>query len=257
MTPAARVRAPTVVLMTAQGTLARVDRGLERAGVRAVRIRTLQPHAIDPLMWIRDLSRQSPPDTVVVTSRWGVLAGVKPWRAIDGPFPDATEFWASGPATATALRRVGVTHIHTPKVAGSDGIAWALRRGPKRDIAYLHSPLGGEELIGALRAQGHRVTPVVVYEIEMPPPLTAAEKSTLRAADVLVITSPSMLGDLAHRLSRAEFQRIAQRTTLVVLGELSRQAGVERGFAHISVAPSVATQPFTRHLLREVRNARK
>ena len=247
---------PTVVLLSTPRALARVDRGLERAGVRLLRVSSVEPHAIDPLVWIRRISKRTRADTVIVTSRWAVRAGVLPWIKIDGPFPETVEFWAVGPATALALRRAGVTHIHTPRVAGAEGIAEALASGARRRIVYLRSDLAGGKLVRALRAYGHRVTDLVVYEVHMPPPLTARERAEVLAADVLVITSPSGLADLSYRLGRSAFVRLARNTPVVVLGEYSRRAA-ERHFAQVSVAPSVHTQPFTRHLLREVRNARK
>jgi uroporphyrinogen-III synthase len=247
---------PTVVLLCAPGTFARVDAAIERAGVRLVRVRSVEPTPVDPLVWIRRISKTRPADTVVVTSRWGVRAGVRPWIRIDGAFPEEVEFWAAGPATAAALRRVGITHIHTPRTPGAEGVVGELASGPKRRVIYLRSDLAGSKLVRALRGQGHRVTDLVVYTVEMPPPLTARERAALHEADVIAVTSPSGLADLSHRIGRSAFARLAQRTRLVVLGERTRRAAAERHFARISVAPSVHTQPFTRHLLREVRNAR-
>jgi uroporphyrinogen-III synthase len=256
MRPSSRAAPPTIVVLSAPGTLERVDRGLERAGVRSIRIRSVEPRAIDPTVWIRRLSKRVRPDTVVVTSRWAVRAGVVPWRTIDGPLPDSVEFWAVGPTTAYFLRHAGVAHVHTPKVAGGEGIVRALATGPKRRVVYLRSNLAGGKLVRALRAQGHRVTDVVVYEVEMPPPLTPKERDEILAADLLLVTSPSGLADLSYRIGRTAFARLARRTPLVVLGERSRRAAQRRHFLRISVAPSAHTQPFTRHLLRELRNAR-
>jgi uroporphyrinogen-III synthase len=255
--PAGGGHAPTVVLLSTPGALERVDAALERAGVRLVRVRSVEPRAEDPLTWIRRILTRTRPDTVVVTSRWAVRAGVRPWMKIDGPFPEAVEFWAVGPATAAALRQAGVTHIHTPDTIGSEGIAAALAKGPKRRVVYLRSNLAGAKLVRTLRGQGHRVSDVVVYTVEMPPPLTPAERTQILDADVLVVTSPSGLADLSYRIGRSAFARLAKDARLVVLGERSRHAAVVRHFAHISVAPSAGTQPFTRHLLREVRHARK
>jgi uroporphyrinogen-III synthase len=257
MTPRAFPPKPTVALLSTPGTLKGLDRSLTRAGVRLFRVRSLEPREVDPVGWIRRVSSRARPDTVVVTSRWAVRAGVRPWREIEGGFPASLEFWAIGPATASALRRAGIPHIHRPREIGSEGIAAALARGPKRRIVYLRSNLAGSKLVRALRAHGHRVTDVIVYTVEMPPPLTARERTAILGADVLVVTSPSGLADLSYRIGRSAFARLARSTPLVVLGERSRRAAELRHFVRISVVPSADTQPFTRHLLREVRNARR
>ncbi|HTW40008.1 MAG TPA: uroporphyrinogen-III synthase [Thermoplasmata archaeon] len=255
--PESRGRHPTVVLLSTPGVMDRIDAVLARAGVRLVRVQSVEPHEVDPLVWIRRISKRTRPDTVVVTSRWAVRAGVQPWRKIDGPFSESVEFWAVGPATAAALRRAGVTHVRTPDTVGAEGIATALAKGPKRRVVYLRSDLAGSKLVRALRAQGHRVSDVVVYTVQMPPPLSPVERGQILAADALVVTSPSGLADLSYRIGRSAFARLQKNARLVVLGERSRRAAVTHRFAHISVAPSAGTQPFTRHLLREVRNARE
>ena len=255
-TPSHRPRTPTVALLSAPGTLPRVDAAMERAGVRLVRIRSVEPKSVAPSAWLRRVSRRPLPDTVIVTSRWAVRAGLRPWVAAEGPLPRGTEVWAVGPATAHALRQAGVSRVRTPRTIGSDAIAREMASGPKRRIVYLRSNLAGGTLVRALRAHGHRVTDAVVYNVEMPPPLTTRERAVVRSADVVLVTSPSGLADLAYRLGRSEFARFARTTRLLVLGERSGRAARARHIAHVSVVPSAVTQPFTRRLLREVRDAR-
>lgn len=248
---------PTVVLLSAAGTLSRVDHALDRTGVRLVRVRSMEPHPIDPSLWLGRLARRPRPDTVIVTSRHAVGAGVRPWMKIKGPFPRSVEFWAIGPATAYRLRRAGIHQVHTPDTADSAGILRALAASPKRRVAYLRSNLAGGQLVRALRAQGHRVTDAVVYKVEMPAPLTQPERCAILRADLLCVTSPSSLAGLATRIGRAAFARLAKGTPFVVLGERTRRAAELRHINQISVPPSLDTRPLARHVLREVGYARK
>jgi uroporphyrinogen-III synthase len=248
--------APSVVVLSSPGGLKGIDPLLRRAGVRVVRVRSVDPRPVDPATWIGRVTRNPRPDTVVVTSRGAVAAGVRPWRRHAGPFPPELEFWAVGPRTDIALRRAGVHHVHRPRSVGSAGLAAALRSGPRRRIVYLRSNLARQGLVRALRTQGHRVVDLVVYRVEMPPALTARERGAIEKADLLVVTSPSGLADLSYRLGRSAFARIAQDTPLVVLGAVSLRAAEARHFRQLSVAPSTAPQRFTRHLLRELAHAR-
>ncbi|MGI0053692.1 MAG: uroporphyrinogen-III synthase, partial [Thermoplasmata archaeon] len=105
---------PTVVLLAQSGTLAGVDRPLRRAGVRLVRLDVAAPRAVRPAAWRARAARIPSPDTVVVTSRRGVEAGVRPWRRLPGPPSPALQFWAAGPGTAEALRRAGIRGVRRP-----------------------------------------------------------------------------------------------------------------------------------------------
>jgi uroporphyrinogen-III synthase len=247
---------PTVVLLSAPGTLEGIDPLLHRAGARLVRLASLEPRPVDPTRWLERLARAPRPDTVVVTSRTAVGAGVRPWRRASGPFPASLEFWAVGPGTAQALRRAGVRRVHRPRTVGAMAVAKSLGRRLPRRVVYFRSDLAGPRLARTLRGQGHRVVDLVVYRLEAPPPLTARARRELSRADLLVATSPSGLSNLRRRLDRPTFSRLSRTTRLVVLGERSRRAAHGHGFRHTSVAPSTTAQRFTRHLLRELRNAR-
>ena len=247
----------SVVLLSAPGTLAGVDSLLRREGARLVRLASLTPQPVPPATWLEPLARRPTPDTVVVTSPAAVVAGVRPWRRASGPFPASLEFWAVGPETARALRRAGVRRVHRPRTVGASGIAASLSHGSPRRVVYLRSDAAGPGLARVLRRQGHRVVDPVVYSLRPPPRLTGTDRRELARADLLVVTSPSGLSGLQRRLDPAFFSRLTRTTPLVVLGERSRRAADVLGFRQISVAPATTAQRFTRHLLRELRNARK
>ncbi len=202
------------------------------------------------------LERPPLPDTVVVTSRVAVEAGVRPWRRRSRHRAPSLDFWAVGPGTAAALRRAGVRRVHRAALVGARHLARALSPGGPRRIVYFRSDLAGPRLARALRHRGHRVVEVVAYRVRPPPPLTAPARAELARADLLVVTSPSGLLDLRRRLGGPVFSRVSRATPLVVLGDRSRRTARALGFRRVSVAPSTTAQRFTRHLLRELRHAR-
>jgi uroporphyrinogen-III synthase len=247
---------PTVVMFSAPGSLKGADPLLRRAGVRLVRLASLETQAVDPTTWLGRLTRTPAPDTVVVTSRRAVGVGVRPWRRASGPFPATLEFWAVGPGTAQALRQAGIRRIRRPRTVGAMAVARSLGQGPPRRIVYFRSDLAGPHLARTLEGQHHRVVDLVVYRLRAPARLAPRAHRELSAADLLVVTSPSGLTNLRRRLDRRTFAQLSRTTPLVVLGERSRRAAEELGFRRTSVAPSTAPQRFTHYLLRELRNAR-
>ncbi len=247
---------PTVVVLSAPGTLGGIEPLLRRARIRLVRLASLKTRPVDPKIWWERLRRFPEPNTVVATSRTAVSAGVLPWRRAAGRLPALLEFWAVGPGTTQALRRAGIHRVHTPPTVGADAVAKALGRSPPRRVVYFRSGLAGPRLPRALRSQGHRVLDLVVYRLEPPPPLTARARQALLTADLLVVTSPSGLTELRRRLDRGTFSRLARRTPLLVLGERSRRAARGHGFRLTLVASPASAQRFTLQLLRELRHAR-
>ena len=254
MTPA-RILRPTILLVSARGTLHDVDQRLRRAGVRLVRVHVIEPRPIDPKEWLRTLPEKVGPDTVVATSRVAVDAGILPWKRAMGRHGRSVEFWAVGPGTAEALRRAGIRRIRRPPAVGASALVAALGRVPRRTILYFRSDRAGPGLARNLRRRGHRVLDRVVYRLGRAPTLTPREKEAVSRAALLVVTSPSGLQELQRRLGRLAFSRLAKSSRLVVLGERSRRAAVRSGFRYVSVAPSTTAQRFTHHLLQELRNA--
>ncbi len=244
-----------IALVSARGTLTGIDARLRRAGVNVVRLRSVEAQPVSPRVWLGPSLRRAPPDTVVVTSRAGVTAGVVPWsRAIPSSLVD-TEFWAAGPGTVDALRTAGVRRVRRPAGLGSVAVVSALGARSRRRILYLRSDRAGVELARKLRRRGHRVTERVVYRLRAGRSWTAREKERLARADLLVITSPSGLVQARRQLGRAAFRRLARTARLVVLGSRSRRAAADLGFRRTSVAAPTTAQRFTQRLLQELRHA--
>jgi len=251
--PAAR-RA-SVVVYAAPGTLAGVDRSLRRAGVLVARLASIDRAGVDPARWLPRLARGPVPDAVIVSSRAAVDHGVGPWRAAVGPRARGVEFWAVGPGTAGALRRLGIRRVRRPRRIGSVALAAALGRSPPRRLVYFRSDRAGGDLGRSLRRGGHRVIAPIVYRVRSPRALRPRERQTLESAALIVVSSPSGLASLRERLGARRFSRLARATGLVVLGARSARAARRLGFRRVSVAPSTAAHRFTRHLLRELGHA--
>jgi uroporphyrinogen-III synthase len=252
MSPSA---APSVVLLSAPGTLEDVDPLLRKEGIRLIRIPSLVPRPIAPMIWLRRIPPTARRETVIVTSRTAVTAGVTPWlRTLKRGFR-APEFWASGPGTAKALRAIGARWVRLPRVVGASGMGSAIGSRPRRSILYFRSDRASPRLARELRKLGHRVTDVIVYRLGAAPPLGSKARQELLRADLVIATSPSSMAALRRGIDSSSFLRLRRSARLVVLGERSRRAARGHGFHRVSVAPSVTAQRFTRYLLRELRNA--
>jgi len=252
--PRSRTR-PTVVLVSGPGTLGTVDPVLRRHGVRPVRLTAIEPRPIGPEHWMERVLRWPTPDTVVVTSRAAVAAGICPWRRVLGELPPKVEFWAVGPGTASALREAGVRRVRRPNTAGASALAEVLGSAPTRRVLYFRSERAGPALARSLRRQGHQVLDPVVYRLQSPSSFPTRNRQELARADLLVVTSPSGFTELKRRLDRATFSHLTNNVPTIVLGGRSLRRAREYGFRRASVSPSTGAQRFTHHLLAELRHA--
>jgi uroporphyrinogen-III synthase len=248
-------RAPRVVLLSAPGTLGGIDPLLRKLRIRLIRIDTVVQRPVPVESWWKRLGARAGRDGVIVTSRAGVVAGVRPWVRRTRTATGGIRFWAAGPGTASALRALGARHVSKPPTAGADGIVRALRQSPARNLLYFRSDRAGPSLANELRRGGHRVTEIVAYRVRPVAALTPTQRREIREADVLVATSPSSLSSVRRGLDRRTFDRVRSTARLVVLGERSLRAARGHGFRAVRVAPSTAAQGFTRYLLRELRHA--
>ncbi len=246
---------PTVVLLSTRGALAGVGSRLARGGVRVVRIPSAETRPILPARWLPLLLRATGPDTVIVTSPAAVGAGVEPWRRSSAPRAPRLEHWAAGPTTARALRSLGIRRVRSARGLGATPLLRALGAHPRRTVLYLRSDLAGPSLARRLRRQGHRVLEVVAYRTTRPPELSARARRDLLSADLLVVTSPSGIESLVHRLSAGDRVRLQRTARLIVLGARSRRAARTHGFRSVSVAPSPDPGRFTRYLLGRMPHA--
>ncbi len=246
---------PTVVVVGGPGTLPRLDERLRRAGVRAVRITAFDPRPTAPGRWLPRLRRSADPDTIVLTSRHGVAAGLVPWLRSRGRLAGRLEFWAAGPGTADALRKAGVRRARRPRGLGAAALLRDLGNRAPRNIVYLRSDRSGPGLARALRDRGHHVVEAVVYRLGAGAALSARDRGALRSAHVWISTSPSGLSALRRQLGPREFGSLRKKTRLIVLGSRSLRAARGHGFRRVLDAGSTDAQRLTRLVLRGLRDA--
>ncbi len=249
------VAAGTIALLATPGALAGIDARLARARIRLVRIPSAEPRPVPPSRWLGRLLRAAAPDTIVVTSRNAVPAGVAPWLRSAAPRATRLEYWAAGPATARALKSLGIRRVRTARALGGAPLGRAIAPGPRRTVLYLRSDRAGPDLARRLRRRGHRVLEVVVYRTARAPPLSARARREIFSAGLLVVTSPSGLDGLVRRLAARDRVRLRRSARLVVLGARSRSAARSHRFLSVSVAPSADPVRFTRYLLGRVPHA--
>ena len=246
----------TIAVLSAPDTLGGIEPRLERAGVRVLRIPTIEPIAVAWDRWHARVDRMPRVDAVVVTSRSGVTAGVRPWLKHASPRPRSVEFWAVGPATLRALRAAGVRRVRQPPTVGALALTREFEGKPPLTVLYFRSDRAGSGLARRLRRQRHHVLDVVVYRLGPTPKITSAARRDLALAELWVVTSPSSLDALRTGLGARRFAQLVRGARLVVLGERTRKAAVAHGFRRVSIAPATTIQRFTQLLLSELRDAR-
>ena len=129
---------------------------------------------------------------VGVTSPNGVRHG---WPAVAGAWPDGLpetlRVAAVGPATAEALRAVGVEADFIPASHTGDDFAADLPLAPGDRVVLLRSDIARQAIADRLRQRGADVLDVPAYET-----VTSADPEAVRAAlaerpDAVTFTSPS------------------------------------------------------------------
>lgn len=249
----ARPRALRVVLLSSRETLPGLGPALRSAGVRFHRVVAIVPEACRP----RPLGGPIPPtrsvDTVLVTSRHAVGPALRAWTRpqTGGATP---EIWAAGPGTAERLRRAGVRRLHIGSGAGAGGIVQRLGGRP-RTIVHVRSDLAGDSLARELRERGHRVVEIVAYRVRPALSEIRRRRLALLDADVLILTSPSVVSALHDALGSTRVRELARRKTAIVLGGRTARAAEAAGFHPVVVPPTTTPQRFARRIVRSVIHA--
>jgi uroporphyrinogen-III synthase len=244
-----------LALVSSPGALAGVLPELRRSSVRVRRLVTVRTQGRPPGEWLPALRAGGPFDGLIVTSAAGVRYGAGPFLASVGHRRRPRRLYTVGPATSAALSHLVGEDSETASGRGAREIAERLSGTPPSSLLYLHSDRAGSSLVRRLRAQGHRVTEVTVYRLAPPRALRPAERAWLLAANAVLATSPSALGNLAAGLGREGWERWRRTARLLVLGERSRAAARRLGVRSVRTLPPPAAQRFTLRLLDELRRA--
>jgi hydroxymethylbilane synthase len=198
---------------------------LERMGAEVVVVPLI---AIEPVEGA-DAFPSGPYDWVVLTSANAVHAVGERLRALR-----EARFAAVGPATAEALRDIGVEPAFVPERYSADAIANGL--GPLEGARVLlpQSEIAERALADGLRARGATVNAVAAYRTVAVEP-TPAEARELARADAVVLASGSAARSLAARGG-------AGGALLVCIGPKTAEAAREAGLSVGLVAEEATAQ---------------
>ncbi|MGD0718700.1 MAG: uroporphyrinogen-III synthase [Thermoplasmata archaeon] len=219
-----------------------------RRGIRLVRLDAVVASGSPPGLLAQHLDRFGPYDTVALSSRAAVTAFVRPLRRHGRLREPEVEFWAVGPETARALRLAGVRRVRRARAEGAEPLRRALA-GRQRRIVCPRSDRAGPALARSLKADGHRVLDLIAYRVRAGPRLSPRERSSARAAAVVIATSPSAITHFRAMVDRPTFDHLARAAQWVVLGPRTAAAARGHGLRRIGVAPSASVQRFTPYLL--------
>ncbi len=248
-------RVRSVALIGAATTYPRLPAALGRRGIRVDRIVVIRPRAVPVRSSLRALRRFGRFDTLIVTSRTAAERFLGRPEVRSRLRPDGRpEVLAIGPGTESALRGVGLRPDWTGRGTGSDEVLRHLARRGARRILYPRSAVAGPKLARALRRAGHRVLDLVAYDLAPPRRLGSRALARVRRADRIVVTSPSAVDHLFSAVPRPALGTVGPGRRVIAIGPRTARAARARGLRGVRSAPSAAEQPFSRFLLREMRD---
>ncbi|MHB1434508.1 MAG: uroporphyrinogen-III synthase [Thermoplasmata archaeon] len=250
-------RRPRILLAASDRALSEIEEALGRsADLR--RWVTVRWRPVPARRLRRRLARLRPVDGVILTSPAAVesfLAPVLPhvwpsdWRRI--------RYWASGPATARALRRRGGPRATVGAPDGAEGIFRALARSPPLRLLYPRSDRAGPALARRLRRAGHRVVEVIAYRHRPAHRASDRDRRWARGADLIVVTSPSAWEGLRRALGPAGVEALRSSARWVALGPTTARSLRTAGLRVRVVAPGSSAQRFTPFLLGRAVHVRR
>ena len=169
------------------------------------------------------LARIESYDWVVFTSANGV-AGARQ-RLAGTSLPEGTRVAAVGPATAEAVRTLGVEAAFVPDRFAAEEIAAGL--GPVQGVRILlpQADIASPSLAVELRSRGAVVDAVAAYRTIAIEPSQDDMLELERGVDAIVLAS----GSAARSLAASRVGRVAESAVVVCIGPKSAQAAREAG----------------------------
>jgi uroporphyrinogen III methyltransferase/synthase len=153
---------------------------------------------------------------------------------------------AIGPATAEALRRIGIEPDRVPAEYRAEGLLHALETELERGDAVLlvRAAEAREVLPQELETRGIRVTVAPAYRTVLVKEGAdhARELLEARRIDVVTFTSSSTVRGLVALLGPADARRLLEGVVVAVIGPITAETASEHGF-HVSVMPHEYTVP--------------
>jgi uroporphyrinogen-III synthase len=157
---------------------------------------------------------------------WIVFTSVNAVRAVGRLLPEArARFAAVGPATAAALRELGLRAAFVPERFAAEEIAEGLEPLSGARVLLPQSEIAEPLLADALRARGATVDVVDAYRT-IPRQPTEEELSTMHAADAILLASGSAARSLAQHAGDIDALVVCIGPTTE---HVAREAGLEVG----------------------------
>jgi len=163
---------------------------------------------------------------LAVTSGNGVDAVA---AAVDAGVALPTRIAVVGAATAARAAAHGWVVDHVSPEASADSLGRTLPAGPGERVVAAVAELASDDLARALADRGIEVTVVTAYRTVIPD-VSGADLDRVVAADVIVVTSPSIIDRLIDLVGEADLP------ALVAIGGTTASAVVRHGRAVAAVA---------------------
>lgn len=250
------LRPPRILLAASDRALSDVEAALGRT-VELRRWVTVRWRPVPARRLRRRLAGVRAVDGVILTSPAVVESFLVPVLPDVWPYEwRRLRYWASGPATARALRRRGGPRATIGSPEGAEGIARALARVPPLRLLYPRSDRAGPALARRLRRAGHRVIEVIAYRHEPVGRASDRARRWAERADLIVVTSPSAWDGLCRALGPSGIRTLRRSARFVALGSTTARRLRADGLRRLAVAPGSSAQRFTPFLLGRLAHVR-
>jgi uroporphyrinogen III methyltransferase/synthase len=185
----------------------------------------------------RSIEKLSEYDWLIFTSVHGVCffhdrlstLGKPSWK------PDSVKIAAIGPATATALEKLGWKPDYVPDEFLSEQIARGLGDVSGRRVLLPRADIASERLPDLLRKRGARVEEVVAYRTIIPASLSSDVVQSIfkQGLDFVTFTSPSTVRNLA-RAAETSLEILLKGVKVACIGPVTAEAAKALGL-HVDI----------------------
>jgi uroporphyrinogen III methyltransferase/synthase len=161
---------------------------------------------------------------------------------------------AIGPATATALKNVGIRPNYVPDEFLSEKIALGLGEINGQRFLLPRADIASKKLPDMLRKRGALVDEVVAYRTVVPDDLTSETIHSIfgNGVDLVTLTSPSTIQNLAQVLGQEDLKMLLRNTRVACIGPVTVQAAKELGLDVNIVAMTHTVEALVEAIVNEI-----
>jgi len=248
----------TVVITRAKGDNKVLSERLRELGAVAIELPTIAvvppENSIPVDESIRTLRKY---DWLIFTSAHGVGFFSKRMAALGEPMGrlDQVKVAAIGPATATALERLGRKPDYVPPEFLSERIATGLGQVGGKRILLPRADIASARLPELLRRKGAVVDEIVAYRTVMPDDLSNLLQLILQKhVDVITFTSPSTVQNLARAAGPNRLGLLLNGVKVACIGPVTAEAAKALGVHVDIVARNHTIEDLVEEIVSEIRN---